>query len=250
MTWDFFDAGENIRRRSICDPRDCLISTSKSHPLTRVQGGQMREQDDDRCSMRGFYSSFRYATIFLRIFWATIFHPPSALFGAEQRLIYHNSLSQSANENLSGSSSGWRTWSTCSTRRRRTSTRCWRWSATSRPGRRESTSKAWRSVTCDFSLREKWILLESEERGSKWGFREKLLFGFTDPPSSPLVPFKVPLISIKLCQPTWLFHSMISKEGSFYIVRSNYTPEYLVSSVISRNLALSMSNAWRKTKGW
>ena len=164
MTWDFFDAGENIRRRSICDPRDCLISTSNSHPLT-WEGQEYKWENktmiDARCGGFTHHSDMQPSSCASS---ETIFHPPSDLFGAEQRLIYHNSLSQSANENLSGSSSGWRTWSTCSTRRRRTSTRCWRWSATSRPGRRESTSKAWRSVTCDFSLREKWILLESEER--------------------------------------------------------------------------------------
>ena len=148
----------------------------------------------------------------------TIFHAPSAPFESSKDcsyhfrlLIHHHSLSRFANENLlSGLSSGWRTWSTCSTRRRLTSTRCWRWSATSRPARRGSTSRAWRSVTCDFSLKKREVnyCLKVKREAVNENLETKfvkLRFGFTeDPPSQvpSLLPFKVPLISIKLCQPT------------------------------------------------
>ena len=128
--WLFWRRGK-IGRRSICDPTDWLISTSKSRPHTgREYSGQMREQDDDRCLMRPFYSDSDMQP-FSCSSSKTIFHAPSALFETSKDwrchfglFIHHHWVSQSANEKLSGLSSGWRTWSTCSTRRRRTSTRC------------------------------------------------------------------------------------------------------------------------------
>ena len=142
-----------------------------------------------------------------------IFHTPSAPFESSKDcsyhfrlLIHHHSLSRFANENLlSGLSSAWRTWSTCSTRRRRTSTRCWRWSATSRPGRRGSTSKAWRSGTCDHLVwtEEVFYCLKVKIEAVNEDL-ETNYFLASQIPRPLIVPFKVPLISIKLCQPTWL----------------------------------------------
>ena len=61
MSGDFL-TGKNILRRNICGPTDCLIPNSNPTHASQ-EYGQMREQRDDRCLMRGFYW-FRYATSF------------------------------------------------------------------------------------------------------------------------------------------------------------------------------------------